>query len=359
MINFDLLREIIRNRTEELCSCFFPNGKKAANEWKIADVSGAPGNSLAIQLTGNKAGLWRDRATDEGGDFIDLLCASRNLTLIEAAQEIGRVLGANLELSAGSYSPPHKPANSIHNQQERKPLRLDGLEECTDDDLRQVFRLRAIPIDGLRLGVQRRLLFAYDHPRQGRCFVITDDARRCAISRRLDGKPFQDRDPKTREATEKKSKCCYGSEANWPIGAAQIGGLPAIALCEGMPDFLAAFWLAYAGAIEQYVAPVCMTGASCRIHEDALPLFRGKRVRIFGHADEAGRKAIQRWADQLRSVQAEVDGFFFTELLKADGSPVGDLNDFILADHHRSGCPIEVVTGAFDFALERRGCEPK
>jgi hypothetical protein len=101
--------------------------------------------------------------------------------------------------------------------------------------------------------------------------------------------------------------------------------------------------------------PVCMTGASCRIHPEALPLFRGKRVRIFGHVDAAGQSAVQKWADQLQAVQAEVDAFDFSGLRKSDGSSVKDLNDFIEADHKKSGCGIEVTTGAFDFALERKG----
>jgi hypothetical protein len=356
MINFDLLREIIRTRTEELCCHFFPNGRKEADEWKLADVSGGPGSSLAIQLTGDKAGLWLDRETGQGGDFVHLLCANRNLTRIEAAQEIGRALGVNLESNAVYRTPSCNSAlvKSTHSRQKRRPLKLKGLEECSDDDLQQIFTLRAIPIEGLRLAVQRRLLFAYNHFHHGRCFVMTDDARRCAISRKIDGKPFQDRDPKTGEITEKKSKCWYGSEGNWPIGAAHICDLPAVALCEGI-DCLAAFWLSWASAVEQLVAPVCMTGASCRIHEDALPLLRGKRVRIFGHADAAGQGAVRRWAQQLQTVHAEVDGFDFSGLVKSDDSPVKDLNDFILADHKRSGYPIEVLTGAFDFALERKG----
>jgi hypothetical protein len=220
--------------------------------------------------------------------------------------------------------------------------------------LQRIATLRSIPIEGLRLASERKLLFRYWYPHQGQCLVITDDARRNAICRRLDGKPFQDRDPETGQITQKKSKCLKGSEANWPIGIAQSNGFAAIALCEGI-DVLSAFWLAYAGAAESLVAQVCMTGASCRIHEDALPLFRGKRVRIFGHADAAGQAAVQRWAGQLRTVQAEVDGFDFSGLVKTDDSPVKDLNDFILADHKRSGCAIEIVSSAFDFALERKG----
>ena len=68
-----------------------------------------------------------------------------------------------------------------------------------------------------------------------------------------------------------------------------------------------------------------MLGATQRIHEGALPLLAGKRIRIFPHLDSAGRQATERWARQLAG--AEVDCFDFTELHKTDGEPVTDLND--------------------------------
>jgi hypothetical protein len=279
----------------------------------------------------------------KSGDVIDLEQALGGGTLTDAA---GRLTGSDEQ----------RPANSTGDSKQRKTntLRLTNIEPCGEEDLQQISKLRAISIEGLRLASERKLLFSYAYPHQGPCWLITDDARRNAIARRLDGKPFGDLDPETDEVRRRKSTCIWGSEANWPIGIAQSTGFRAIALCEGAPDFLVAFWLAYAGAVETLVAPVCVTGASCRIHEDALPLLRGKRIRIFGHADEAGQKAIQKWADQLESVQAKVDGFDFSGLVKTDGSPVKDLNDFILADHKRSGYPIEITTGAFDFALERK-----
>jgi hypothetical protein len=118
---------------------------------------------------------------------------------------------------------------------------------------------------------------------------------------------------------------------------------------------LAAFALAHRGAVESLVAPVCMGGASCSVHKDALPMFRGKRVRIFAHADEAGQEAAQKWADQLREVQAEVDGFDFSGLIRCDGKPVEDLNDFLLSDLKASDCKPEILYGVMDFTLERRG----
>ena len=75
-----------------------------------------------------------------------------------------------------------------------------------------------------------------------------------------------------------------------------------------------------------------MLGASHQIHTDALPMLTGKRVRIFGHDDEAGRGAVERWAAQLSSVGADVDAFSFAGLRQADAKPVNDLNDSLLMD---------------------------
>jgi hypothetical protein len=113
---------------------------------------------------------------------------------------------------------------------------------------------------------------------------------------------------------------------------------PAIALCEGGPDFLAAHYLALWEQASHHAkrdvqcAPVAMLGASQRVHTDALPLFTGKRVRIFGHDDEDGRAAVERWAMQLASVGADVDAFSFAGLRQADAKPVNDVNDSLLMD---------------------------
>jgi hypothetical protein len=75
-----------------------------------------------------------------------------------------------------------------------------------------------------------------------------------------------------------------------------------------------------------------MLGASNSIPGDALPLFTGKRVRIYPHSDEAGKKAAKGWASQLRTVGAEVEGFGFAGLRMACGAPVRDLNDLVNAN---------------------------
>jgi hypothetical protein len=70
-----------------------------------------------------------------------------------------------------------------------------------------------------------------------------------------------------------------------------------------------------------------MLGASQRLKSDALTALSGKRVRIFSHDDKSGYSSTQRWANQLRNVDAVVDAVSFVGLIQTDGSDVGDLND--------------------------------
>jgi hypothetical protein len=65
--------------------------------------------------------------------------------------------------------------------------------------------------------------------------------------------------------------------------------------------------------------------------EHVLTAFEGKRVRIFPHTDEAGRRALWRWTRQLISAGAKVDAFDFKGLVRPDHSPVEDLNDLLQA----------------------------
>src|SRR5690606_9896122 len=125
---------------------------------------------------------------------------------------------------------------------------------------------------------------------------VLDSTGRNAHARRMDGLPWwQD---------GAKSIALKGVQAGWPIGAADIGDKPSVAIVEGEPDLLAAWALAE----REELAPVAMLGSSNRMHADALPFFAGKEVRIYGHADAMGQgmRAAIRWAAQLQTVATAV-----------------------------------------------------
>lgn len=64
------------------------------SEARIGDVYGTPGASLSIHLSGPDAGLWKDHATDEGGDLIGLYRAFRgyrdNSNFVLSLKEIAK-----------------------------------------------------------------------------------------------------------------------------------------------------------------------------------------------------------------------------------------------------------------------------
>ena len=104
--------------------------------------------------------------------------------------------------------------------------------------------------------------------------------------------------------------------------------------------------------VEDRIAVVAMLGAANAIPDDALPYLVGKRVRIFQHDDEAGRNAGVLWAAQLTAAGAEVDGYSFGGLKRADGGAVKDLNDFAHVDPDQWEEQREIIQEAFYFALE-------
>lgn len=69
----DEVRNALLLRLESVLLTLFPAGKKRHSKFHIGDVLGSPGDSLEVVLTGDKAGLWTDRAEGNGGDIFDLI----------------------------------------------------------------------------------------------------------------------------------------------------------------------------------------------------------------------------------------------------------------------------------------------
>lgn len=59
-------------------SYLLPGGVFRRNKFYVGDIQGNPGESLVVDLEGDKAGMWHDFATAEGGDIIDLWAAVSN-----------------------------------------------------------------------------------------------------------------------------------------------------------------------------------------------------------------------------------------------------------------------------------------
>ncbi|WP_230598364.1 phage/plasmid primase, P4 family [Xanthomonas albilineans] len=96
------IRTSLIARLESVLATMFPSGSKRGAKFFIGDTLGNAGDSLEVVLAGDKAGLWIDRATGEGGDLFDLIAAHLGTdvhtdfpkVLDEAADLLGRVRSA-------------------------------------------------------------------------------------------------------------------------------------------------------------------------------------------------------------------------------------------------------------------------
>lgn len=163
--------------------------------------------------------------------------------------------------------------------------------------------------------------------------VLLDQSGRCAEGRRLDNKKY----PSIGSLKRRKSHTLAHSKKNWPVGilpaSEYCNKLNIIVLVEGLPDFFSALHFAQLQKRAD-IQPVAILGrvqATHGFHPDSLELFRGRRVRVYPHADSDGGGLEQaiRWARQLERINCEVDLFRLDGLKKADGSPIKDLNDCV------------------------------
>ena len=76
----EIARQLGAN-AEAFCRTYLPNGRRTGNYWKVGDVTGAAGASLAIRLhsiPGKPAGKWTDFQSGEHGDLVDLIPSVTN-----------------------------------------------------------------------------------------------------------------------------------------------------------------------------------------------------------------------------------------------------------------------------------------
>lgn len=66
---------MMAERIEAFCRENLAGGYRDGHEWRCGSVAGEAGHSMAVHLHGAKAGVWKDFATGETGDALDLVAA--------------------------------------------------------------------------------------------------------------------------------------------------------------------------------------------------------------------------------------------------------------------------------------------
>lgn len=116
MSDITQIKTQLASRAESIVRELLPNGAKHGNEWCAGSTGGEKGQSLKVRLNGDKAGIWNDFATGQGGDLLDLFCAVKGADLATALRWAKEMLGIrepqfHKTTETKPYRRPEKPKN--------------------------------------------------------------------------------------------------------------------------------------------------------------------------------------------------------------------------------------------------------
>lgn len=142
------LKDLLAKDAANIAAYLLPDGKKVGREWKVGSINGEPGDSLSVCLSGAKAGVWKDFASGQAGDLLDLWMAVRGSTLVEAMADAKQRLGVRdtmPERPQKSYSLPEKPKGKLATTAAGRALQWlqgRGLTPATIEAYKVVERVR-------------------------------------------------------------------------------------------------------------------------------------------------------------------------------------------------------------------------
>lgn len=271
--------------------------------------------------------LWHDFATGDGGDVVDFIALA---TSCDRGSAIRRLL-AMAGLADGSPLPPVRlaPPPPVRREPIRDRLRGLDLREPTVGELGEIGNQRRWSVfAGLEIASRRGLLRIANVPHGSSLvpsWILTDNARKTAWARRLNGKPWQ--------FTHGESKAnSLRSDPDHPPGLADVisSDRHTVVIAEGEPDALAALTLAWGAGVADRIGVICLTGAARPLPPGVCASLVGRRVRILRQFDPPGpngkrtsHAAAAAWTRSLTEAAVAAD------CLSLDGLPVKDLADLI------------------------------
>jgi AAA domain len=124
-IDPETLKATIRDHAETICRHYLPDGKRINNQWVVGNINGEPGQSLRIELEGEKAGLAYDFATGEGCDLLEIIKRKTGLRFIEVAREISKITAVNVEEPATQYHTAGRKGPRYQTSSSLRPFEWD------------------------------------------------------------------------------------------------------------------------------------------------------------------------------------------------------------------------------------------
>jgi len=299
--------------------------------WRLLALPGEPGKSVPSPLREDRkpsfsvfdgGRRFRDHARGDAGTVIDFICLVLNCTVPEAIKWARERCGGAV-LPVAVAAPAFRARAGAGVREKGRPM--PRLRRARAGELETLAALRGFSVETLRAAEACGLLHFTEWA--GRvAWCVCDPGGRIAEGRRLDGKPWE-----AFKALPARKCHAWGGGKDWPVNLEAAARCGKLLLVEGGPDVLAALEIVRREGVAESVGVVGILGAgNTRLDAAALPIFRGKTVRLFPHADEAGRKAAREWARLLHDAgAARVDAFDLSGLMRADGKAGKDLCDVL------------------------------
>lgn len=137
------ISKMLAERAESVVRDLLPNGKREGSDWCVGSVGGEKGKSLRICVRGDKAGRWADFAGDKSGDLIDLYCAVRSATLVDALRWAKDYLG----IREPQFYRPEQQAPKTY----RKPQPAPGVRTPKGSGLEYLIKTRGLDAETLAM----------------------------------------------------------------------------------------------------------------------------------------------------------------------------------------------------------------
>lgn len=137
MITVSEISKSLARNAEHIAKMLLPEGKRQGREWIVGGVHGERGKSMAVCVSGDKAGIWSDFATGESGDLLDLWRESKGIDFKQAVDEAKEYLGIhdhNPRFESHKekvFRKPQKPKCSSPKSQALDYLHSRGFEDRT------------------------------------------------------------------------------------------------------------------------------------------------------------------------------------------------------------------------------------
>lgn len=238
---------------------------------------------------------FKDQATGEGGDVIEFI----RIALGGDHRDVREWLKDRTTTPQPLPLPRTKPVQKAAKKIEWPA----GIKDSHSPPWKTLLSCRGITNPAAYAMVQTGVL-RFVELNEVACYIVTDATWRAAEIRRVDGGLFG----------STKAFPLRGVDKRWLPGIELLRGVPkstSVLITEGATDLLSGIDLysryRRAGGKQSWIVATIL-GAACRIlHPEAIPLLRGRHIRIVPDADPAGDGMADHWSGLLRGIGCPVD----------------------------------------------------